>query len=176
MPFLRLVPSFLVTLFLATAALAGPPGGTPVAALPGDAAASPITQFRVAPTRIVWQSDEGVANAVSLLAPKPGQVVLSDPLPPCTLTASEGGAAGILIDFGRELQGHVELFTPMAPSQTPVPVRVRFGESASEAMADLGGEQNAQNDHAIRDSVVKLPWLGTKTIGLHHHTKAIPVG
>jgi alpha-L-rhamnosidase len=149
----------------ATAALSGPPGGTPVAALPGDAAASPITQFRVAPTRIVWQSDEGVANAVSLLAPKPGQVVLSDPLPPCTLTASEGGAAGILIDFGRELQGHVELFTPMAPSQTPVPVRVRFGESASEAMADLGGEQNAQNDHAIRDQVVRLPWLGAKTIG-----------
>jgi len=149
----------------ATSATAGPPGGTPVAGLPGDATASPITQFRVAPTRILWQSEEGVANAVSLLAPKPGQVVLSDPLPPCTLTASEGGPAGILIDFGRELQGHVELFTPMTPSQTPVPVRVRFGESASEAMADLGGEQNAQNDHAIRDQVVKLPWLGGKTIG-----------
>ncbi|MBL6831967.1 MAG: family 78 glycoside hydrolase catalytic domain [Pirellulales bacterium] len=155
----------LTAVFAATAALAGPPAGTPVAPLPGDAAASPLTQFHVAPTRILWQSDEGVANAVSLLAPKPGQVVLSDPLPPCTLTASEGGAAGILIDFGRELQGHVELFTPMAPSQTPVLVRVRFGESASEAMADLGGEQNAQNDHAIRDSVVKLPWLGTKTVG-----------
>jgi alpha-L-rhamnosidase len=155
----------LMAVCSATAALAGPPGGTPVAGLPGDAATAPITQFRVAPTRIVWQSDEGVANAVSLLAPKPGQVVLSDPLPPCTLTASEGGAAGILIDFGRELQGHVELFTPMAPSQTPVPVRVRFGESASEAMAELGGEQNAQNDHAIRDQVVKLPWLGTKSIG-----------
>lgn len=156
----------LLTAVLATAStLAGPPGGTPTVALPGDAATSPISQLRVAPTRIVWQSDENVANAISLLAPKPGQVVLSDPLPPCTLTASEGGAAGILIDFGRELQGHIELFTPMAPSQTPVPVRVRFGESASEAMADLGGEQNAQNDHAIRDQVVKLPWLGTKTVG-----------
>jgi len=165
MTLIRSLLVLLTAVFMGLPALAGPPGGTPVAGLPGDASISPITQFRVAPTRILWQSDEGVANAVSLLAPKPGQVVLSDPLPPCTLTASEGGAAGILIDFGRELQGHVELFTPMTPSQEPVPVRIRFGESASEAMADLGGEQNAQNDHAIRDQVVRLPWLGAKTIG-----------
>jgi alpha-L-rhamnosidase len=44
-------------------------------------------------------------------------------------------------------------------------VRVRFGESVSEAMAELGGEQNAQNDHAIRDQTVTLPWLGKKMVG-----------
>jgi alpha-L-rhamnosidase len=46
-----------------------------------------------------------------------------------------------------------------------VRVRVRFGESASEAMAELGGPQNAQNDHAIRDQIVTLPWLGKITLG-----------
>lgn len=32
-------------------------------------------------------------------------------------------------------------------------------------MAELGGQQNAQNDHALRDQTVELPWLGKKTVG-----------
>ena len=32
-------------------------------------------------------------------------------------------------------------------------------------MAELGGTQNAQNDHAIRDQIVTLPWLGKITVG-----------
>ena len=44
-------------------------------------------------------------------------------------------------------------------------MRVRFGESVSEAMAELGGKQNAQNDHAMRDQAVTLPWLGKKMVG-----------
>jgi hypothetical protein len=43
-------------------------------------------------------------------------------------------------------------------------VRVRFGESVAEAMAEIG-ERGAQNDHAVRDQVVMLPWLGKKTVG-----------
>jgi len=125
---------------------------------------SPITEFRIAPTRIVWQSPAGVAHADTLLAPQAGQPVLQAPLPPCTLTGGDGETAGVLLDFGREIQGHVELFTPLAADKEPVRVRVRFGESVSEAMADLG-ERNAGNDHAVRDEVVTLPWLGTKTVG-----------
>ena len=125
---------------------------------------SPITEFRIAPTRIVWRSPAGVAHADTLLAVQAGQPVLQAPLPPCTLTGPAGGTAGVLLDFGREIQGHVELFTPLAADKDPVRVRVRFGESVSEAMADLG-ERNAGNDHAVRDEVVTLPWLGTKTVG-----------
>jgi len=125
---------------------------------------SPISQFDVVPTRIVWQSAKGVGSPESLLARQAPQPLLASPIPPCTLTASDDGPAGVLLDFGRELQGHVELFTPLAPTKDPVRVRVRFGESASEAMADLG-DRNAQNDHAIRDSVVTLPWLGTQSVG-----------
>jgi hypothetical protein len=43
-------------------------------------------------------------------------------------------------------------------------VRIRCGESVAETMAELG-ERGAQNDHALRDQVVKLPWLGKTTIG-----------
>lgn len=139
------------------------------AALPGGVAGaaepSPLSSFYVAPTRVLWQSDAGVKNADSLLKAKHGQAVLKEPAPPCVLTASSNASAGVLLDFGRELQGYIEIFTPMTSSKDPVRVRVRFGESASEAMAELGGRKNAQNDHALRDEVVTLPWLGKITVG-----------
>ncbi|HZQ45421.1 MAG TPA: alpha-L-rhamnosidase, partial [Verrucomicrobiae bacterium] len=130
-----------------------------------SAEASPISSFYLPPTRIVWKSEAGVKNGENLLKPKPGQAVLSESVPPCTLTASTIEPAGILLDFGVELQGSVELFTPITPAKDPVRVRVRFGESVSEAMSDLGGKQNAENDHAIRDQIITLPWLGRITVG-----------
>ncbi|MHB8973135.1 MAG: alpha-L-rhamnosidase-related protein [Pirellulaceae bacterium] len=137
------------------------------AASPGLAGVepSPLSSFFVAPTRIVWQSDAGVTHADSLLQPHAGQAVLQEPQPPCTIASSAESPAGILLDFGRELQGYVELFTPMMSTKDPVQVRVRLGESASEAMAELGGPQGAQNDHALRDQIVTLPWLGKLTVG-----------
>ena len=91
--------------------------------------------------------------------------MLHEPLPPCMLTPHDGAPAGIVLDFGVELQGYVELFTPMVESHTPAPVRVRFGESVSEAMAEIGGPQQAGWDHAVRDQVTTVPWLGKKTVG-----------
>jgi alpha-L-rhamnosidase len=125
---------------------------------------APLRSSYLRPTRIVWQSESGVRDASVLLKPKPGQTVLSEPTPPCQLTVSAGVAGGVLLDFGVEIQGTIEIFTPQAGSHTPAPVRVRFGESASEAMADIGN-RNAQNDHAVRDETVVLPWLGKKAVG-----------
>jgi hypothetical protein len=126
---------------------------------------SPLRSYYIQPTRVLWQSDAGVANAQNLLAAKPGQAVLKEPQPPCMLRAAKDQPAAILLDFGVEVQGYVELFTPMTPGKTPPPVRIRFGESASEAMSELGGKQGAQNDHALRDQTVALPWLGKITVG-----------
>lgn len=143
------------------AAAALPPGLPAVVA--ARAEASPLREYFLSPTRILWTSAEGVTNGGALLSPKPGQAVLSEPTPPTELT---GVGAGVLLDFGVEVQGFVEIITPMMPDQgTLRTVRVRFGESASEAMADLGGKQNAGNDHAVRDQVVTLPWLGKKRVG-----------
>jgi hypothetical protein len=127
---------------------------------------SPLSTFFVSPSRIVWKSDAGVRNPDSLLKPHAGQAVLKEPQPPCVLTASSNATAGVLLDFGRELHGYVELITPITSEQAKLRrVRVRFGESVSEAMAEPGGKQNAQNDHAIRDQTVTLPWLGKKMVG-----------
>jgi len=154
---------------LAAAAFVVPPltQCVPAAAdKPNHANRSSLSLFYISPARVVWQSPTGVRHADSLLLPHAGQAVLKEPHPPCTLTASTNAPAGVLLDFGRELSGYLELFTPAMPDQTKLRhVRIRFGESVSEAMAEIGGRQNAGNDHAIRDQVVTLPWLGKKTVG-----------
>jgi hypothetical protein len=126
---------------------------------------SPLSEFNVHPTRVLWQSKTGVAHAARLLAPAPGQIGLSESIPPCTLTASvRHGPAGVLLDFGTELHGYVELFVPGRDDKRDTPVRVRFGESASEAMSELG-VKGSQNDHALRDQRILLPWMGKIRVG-----------
>jgi len=141
------------------------PPGVPTS-VAESALTSSLTRFVVPPCRVVWASETGVRHAENLLRSKVGQAVLKQPVPPTELTSPGEGTAGLLLDFGVEIQGYVELITPMMPDQPKMRrVRVRFGESVSEAMSELGGRQNAGNDHAVRDQVVTLPWLGKKTIG-----------
>jgi hypothetical protein len=121
---------------------------------------SDLTSFVIQPKRVVWQSESGVANSGNLLKPHSGQAVLVEPVPPMVM---KPGSA-LVIDFGVEITGSVELFTPMTKGKDMPSVRIRFGESVAESMAEIG-ERGAQNDHALRDQVVKLPWLGKTTIG-----------
>ncbi|HPC59525.1 MAG TPA: alpha-L-rhamnosidase C-terminal domain-containing protein [Verrucomicrobiota bacterium] len=137
-----------------------------------QAAATPDPRVReyVAPTRIVWQSaGEGgsVQDAQRLLEPFSGQITL-DNRAGCVLR-HRGQPPGLLLDFGRELHGGVQIAVADLKNATPesktVRVRLRFGESVAEAMSDLGGEKNATNDHAVRDDEIRLPWLGTAEFG-----------
>ena len=145
---------------LLIAALLAVPFSSRVAAQPPTAEKSPLTSFVVQPKRIVWTSSQGVLNSENLLKPRSGQAVLKDPVAP--LVVKPNGA--IVIDFGVEITGSVELFTPMTTDKAMPAVRIRFGESVAETMAEIG-ERGAQNDHALRDQVVKLPWLGKTTVG-----------
>ena len=151
------------TLTLATAfgAPAIPTAGVPTPQ------ATPLSAWTMAPTRVVWTSPAGAIHAANLLGPKSGQALLKNPVAPCVLAPAVKGApgGGILLDFGTELTGNVELITPIVKDKEPPLVRIRFGESVAEAMAELGGDANAQNDHALRDQTVRLPWLGKTTIG-----------
>ena len=116
----------------------------------------------VRPECIVWETN--ACNTSLLLSPRYGQV--PEGLFPggvgCCLCATDVERSAVLLDFGRELHGGVQIGNGAAGKGAKV--RVRFGESVGEAMADLG-EKGAQNDHAIRDEVVELPWLGNREIG-----------
>ena len=77
----------------------------------------------------------------------------------------------VLIDFGFEMQGGIQIVTDIWGYDTDntARVRVRFGESAMECMADSApekrGRKNATNDHAIRDGIHLVSWLGMTEIG-----------
>ncbi len=145
-----------------SAILPAPAAPLPPAPAP-HAERSPLSEFFVAPVRVVWQSPAGVARPEHLLTPGAGQANLTPIAPPCTLAATAGEPASVLLDFGTELHGYVEVFTSATTDKAPPPVRIRFGESASEAMSELG-EKGAQTDHALRDFHAQLAWLGVSRL------------
>ena len=117
-------------------------------------------------TRIVWQEttgDASIQGLENLLRGGNGQADLYDGQI-TRIKSGTHGRASFLLDFGRELQGGIQMVTGRS-SQKEVKVRVRFGESASEAMCDITPQNGATNDHAIRDFQLTLPWLGVAEIG-----------
>ena len=134
-----------------------------VTQLPLPAVKAGLSTFFVSPVRVVWTSTAGVKNATGLLAPAVGQALLSQVQEPLVLRAGRR-PGGVVLDFGTEIAGSIEVFTPMTDPKATSSIRVRFGESVSEVMADIP-DRGAQNDHALRDQLVSLPWLGRATIG-----------
>ena len=140
-----------------------------------DVADSRVRSF-VYPVRVVWQTagekkDDGwpmrceALGTELLLERKRGQVCEGPFGSSCgTRLVSRGEPAGMLLDFGRELHGGLSL--GMSPSTTPgARLRLRFGESVSEAMSDIGDGRHASNDHAMRDFVVEVPRMGAIEVG-----------
>ena len=119
----------------------------------------PRTRRFILPTRIVWQTDGSAApeNSVCLLTNNTGQATTTAQNL-CKLRHT-GEAPGFLLDFGKELHGGIQIVSGMAPRQSPIRVRIRFGESVTEAM----GETN--NDHALHDFVHAIPWCGATEVG-----------
>ncbi|MBO9592968.1 MAG: hypothetical protein J7599_08665 [Niabella sp.] len=119
---------------------------------------SALTREYVYPVRIVWQQGQ-VTGAGQLLKPGIGQASLNNSSVVVLKNAGKD-TASILLDFGREMNGALEIITGMWPAPNgPRKVRIRFGESVSEAMAALGAH-GSTNDHAIRDFNLMMPWLG----------------
>ena len=141
-----------------------------------DGIRDPRVRSFVSPVRIVWQTageqkDDGwpmrceTQGAELLLAPKRGQICEGPFGSSCgTRLVNRGEPAGMLLDFGRELHGGLSL--GMSPSTSPgARLRLRFGESVSEAMSDIGDGHHASNDHAMRDFVVEVPRMGAIEVG-----------
>ena len=143
-----------------------PHGSTPVM-LRGETV-DPRVRHYLTPTRVLWHSSEtgAVETPERLLIQGSGQVTLSSP--PACILKNRGKATGILLDFGREIQGGVQIavsdLKAVGNHAKTVALRVRFGESVTEAMSELG-DKNSQTDHAVRDQICYAPWLGTVEVG-----------
>ncbi len=156
----------IVLLGVVSLARAEAPLPPAVAEAAGRTTLDPRVRQYILPSRIVWKSDDPratVENPESLLKPVSGQITL-DGRAGCNLR-NKGAAPGILLDFGCELSGGVQISVSDSAKGQPVRLRVRFGESAMEAMSDVHGPKGATNDHAVRDQTCLVPWLGTHEIG-----------
>jgi len=113
-----------------------------------DGELDPRARRYVRPVAVVWKSGEVHNDAALLTGQGPGCIM-------------KGGAtpASLLLDFGKELHGGIALNNGIVPVQAPVKVRIRFGESVAEAMGD------PNQDHAIHDQEVLIPWYGTTEFG-----------
>ncbi len=129
----------------------------------GSMTKSELVRAYVSPTRVVWTGGV-VSNTEHLLEPGNGQADLTNAR--VSVLKNEGDVrSSILLDFGRELHGGLEIVAGFSiPESQPRNVRIRFGESVSEAMSELG-EKGATNDHAIRDFPIAVPWLGKVQVG-----------
>ncbi|MEA5081065.1 MAG: alpha-L-rhamnosidase C-terminal domain-containing protein [Dysgonamonadaceae bacterium] len=130
-----------------------------------------ITRSYVNPVKIVWQSDNqnvNIKNSAVLLKDFNGQLSTSGE-GMCVLRSDSENQASILLDYGKELYGGIQLAAGIRGEKKPIKIRVRFGESVSEAMSETGsvvsGMNSATNDHSLRDFTLEVPWLGTIEIG-----------
>jgi alpha-L-rhamnosidase len=121
---------------------------------------SELTKKYISPVRIVWVSDENrVKNPDVLLGPTNGQADFEN-RPYLQLSNGTYPEASIVLDFGKEIQGGIEIVTTNNNNNPVGKVRIRFGESVSEAMEGAPGIKGATNDHAMRDFELELPWFG----------------
>ena len=77
-----------------------------------------------------------------------------------TAAIQKGGH--VILDFGQEMSSGVRI---LSASRQSTHVRIRFGESLTECCAELSGNQNATNDHGLRDMEADLPMLSDTTLG-----------
>ena len=121
----------------------------------------PCVREMVPPTRVVATS-QSLKGADALCGPRHWQVS----------EGAFGRGSGpvlspgewLLLDFGRELHGSIQIGCGTRRGKSQARARVRFGESVAEAMSELG-EKGSCSDHASRDGVVDLPWCGMREIG-----------
>jgi alpha-L-rhamnosidase len=130
----------------------------------------PRTTYYVDPVRMIWQSSEPdavIERPELLMAGRDGQSLLSAAMDQVCILRHEGSAPGILFDFGTELHGGVQITIVGGSNKErrTAKFRVRFGESAMEAMSELGGAENATNNHAVRDGIFEVSYMGAEEIG-----------
>lgn len=106
---------------------------------------------------------KNVENVKALKIKRPLQSALRGDAEWLNSLVKVDGEATLILDFGKEMHGGIRIITSRG-SKVEDLVRVRFGESLSEACSELG-ERGSCNDHAARDFPVKLMPLSDVTFG-----------
>ena len=162
--------TFSLLLLCGTALLAAAQSTLPplVAQTGDDVRKDEMTRAYITPKRVMWVSNPDLFGDTSLLLrPNTGQAEVGS-RNMCAMTTTATDTASLLLDFGVELHGGLKMVFGSSNSATPVPVRIRFGESVGETFSDKDVALNdgySFNDHAVRDFVIDVPRMGQIEIG-----------
>ena len=126
-----------------------------------------LSRMFISPQRIVWKNDL-VKNENALLKQGNSQSVLGTK-DMCSLTSTDDETASLLLDYGKELHGGLQLVMGSSTRREPSLVRIRFGESVGECNSQTVNSEwkvgYATDDHAKRDIVMEIPRDGMIEIG-----------
>ena len=131
-----------------------------------------LTRVFISPVRVMWTSDktgEFVKNTDVLLKPGNSQSDMSRITQFCSIKSTETDTSSILLDYGKELHGGLQLVMGGSSRREPSLVRIRFGESVGEANSTTYNSDwlmgFSTDDHAKRDIVMEIPRSGLIEIG-----------
>lgn len=131
-----------------------------------------LTRVFISPVRIVWISDSTsnfIKNTEVLLKKGNSQSDMSRTTQFCKIKNTENDTCSILLDYGKELHGGLQLVMGGSSRREPSLVRIRFGESVGEANSQTYNSDwlmgFSTDDHAKRDIVMEIPRTGLIEIG-----------
>jgi len=131
-----------------------------------------LTRYFISPIRVMWTSDttgELIKNTEVLLEKGNSQSDMSRQTQFCSIKSTETDTASILLDYGKELHGGLQLVMGGSSRREPSLVRIRFGESVGEANSQTYNSDwlmgFSTDDHAKRDIVMEIPRSGLIEIG-----------
>ena len=125
---------------------------------------SEFVEEYLTPVRVM-KTEGYVTDSENLMAPYVGQVSTDEP-DVTVFKTTKDGKASVLLDFGKEIQGGIQIVRSILDDHSAAIFHLCFGESVSEAMSDVNAEEStATNDHSVRDFETAVPWLGSAVIG-----------
>lgn len=130
-----------------------------------------LTRVYITPQRIVWKYDgnsELVKYEDALLKQGNSQSVFGKKNM-CEMKSTENETASILLDYGKEIHGGLQLVLGSSSRREPSLVRIRFGESVGECNSQTNNSEwkvgFSTDDHAMRDITMEIPRDGLIEIG-----------
>lgn len=130
-----------------------------------------LTRVFISPQRVLWKyAGDGtlVSHEEELLKQGNSQTELGGKNM-CEMVSTENEVASILLDYGKEIHGGLQLVLGGSTRREPSLVRIRFGESVGECNSQTRnyewGVGYATDDHAKRDITMEIPRDGLIEIG-----------
>lgn len=131
-------------------------------------APDPLKRVYLTPQRLVWKSNDSLVIHPEILLNKGNSQAFFENRQVCKIINKGNVVSGLILDFGKEIYGGIQITTSQSNNATRK-IRIRFGESVSEACGEAmnvpKGRDGSTNHHSMRDFELVLPGYATMEVG-----------